>query len=137
MKHLITLFFLSLSFNISALDLKLPVDDTPVEYNEDWEHPDKRFLQFGHPDNPATPLQRKIFWTLAAADIWTTHRGLKKAGIYEANPIIGKDPSLEKLILVKFLLGSYMLNSYESWEVNVINVAHIYVVHNNYSIIYD
>ena len=82
-------------------------------------------------------MQRKIFWTLAAADIWTTHRGLKKAGIYEANPIIGKDPSLEKLILVKFLLGSYMLNSYESWEVNVINVAHIYVVHNNYSIIYD
>jgi len=136
MKYILILLLLS-PFTYSVdLDLTLPVDETPIEYNEDWEHPDKRFLQFAEPENPATPLQRKIFWTLAAADVWTTHRGLKKSGVYEVNPLVGKDPSLEKLVLVKFILGSYMINNFESWEVTALNIGHVYAIHNNYSVIY-
>ena len=137
MKHLlILLLLLSPSTYALDIDLTLPVDETPIEYNEDWEHPDKRFLQIAQPKNPATALQRKIFWTLAAADVWTTHRGLKNSGVYERNPLVGKDPSLGKLILAKFVLGNFMLNNYESWEVNVLNIGHVYAIHNNYHIIY-
>ena len=140
MKYLLILLLFS-PFTY-ALDLSVPeeeVDWSEFESRpgEDWEHQDRRLFQISIPDKPATPLQRKIFWTLAAADVWTTHRGLKKSGVYEVNPLLGKDPSLEKLIVAKFVLGTFMLNNYESWEVNAINIIHVYVIHNNYSIIYD
>lgn len=99
--------------------------------------PRQKTFQITFPDNPATDNQRKAFWVLAAADVWTTHRGLKEPGAYERNPLLGKDPSLEKLILLKVVLGTFILNNYESWEVDLINIMHVYAIHNNYSIIYD
>ena len=140
MKHLLLLLLLSpLSY---SLDLSVPEEEVDwsefeARPGEDWEHQDRKLFQINIPENPATPLQRKIFWTLAAADVWTTHRGLKEPGTYEVNPLLGKHPSLEKLIITKVVLGTIMLNNYESWEVNAINIIHVYVVHNNYSIIYD
>ena len=140
MKYLLILLLFS-PFTY-ALDLSVPEEEVDwsefkARPGEDWEHQDRKLFQINIPENPATPLQRKIFWTLAAADVWTTHRGLKKPGTYERNPLLGKEPSLGKLILAKFVLGNFMLNNYESWEINVLNIGHVYAIHNNYSIIYD
>ena len=140
MKHLLLLLLFS-PFSYS-LDLSVPEEEVDwsefkARPGEDWDHADRKLFQIYFPENPATDNQRKLFWVLAAADVWTTHRGLKVPGAYEADPLLGKNPSLEKLILTKVILGTFVLNNYESWEVSVINLMHVYVVHNNYSIIYD
>ena len=139
MKYLLILLLFS-PFTY-ALDLSVPEEEVDwsefkARPGEDWEHPDRKLFQIVSPEKPATEKQRKLFWFLAAADVWTTHRGLKNSGVYERNPLLGKDPSLEKLILAKFVLGNFMLNNYESWEVNVLNIGHVYAIHNNYHIIY-
>ena len=140
MKYLLLLLLIS-PFTI-ALDLSIPEENVDwSEFKERpgevWDHPDRKLFQINFPDNPATDNQRKLFWVLAAADVWTTHRGLKEPRTYERNPFLGKNPSLERLILTKVVLGTFMLNNYESWEIDIINLVHVYVVHNNYSIIYD
>mgnify|MGYP000055836922 CR=1 FL=1 len=100
MKYLLLLLLIS-PFTI-ALDLSIPEENVDWSEFEErpgevWDHPDIKLFQINFPDNPATDNQRKLFWVLAAADVWTTNRGLKEPGTYERNPFLGKNPSLEKI----------------------------------------
>ena len=53
---------------------------------------------------PISNVQWATFATLQLADIYTTYRGLKYNCVYEMNPIIGEQPSVPQMFLVKTLV---------------------------------
>ena len=53
---------------------------------------------------PVSTVQWITFGTLQLADIYTTYRGLKYNCVYEMNPIIGEQPSVPQMFLVKTLV---------------------------------
>ena len=55
-------------------------------------------------EEPVSTVQWITFGTLQLADIYTTYRGLKYNCVYEMNPIIGEQPSVPQMFLVKTLV---------------------------------
>ena len=126
MKYLLLL--LSLGLN-AELDLTIPeqpaVNIPPKEFILNW----------GDYNEPPTKKQVITFWTLNALDVYTSHQGLKSTNAFEENPLLGKDPSLERLILHKVVVGSFILNHSSKKYMKGINVLLTFVVINNYNII--
>ena len=91
--------------------LPLQSANLEVEYPWNWEQiqadaelikntntnilPDFEFTEM------ATDTQYKIFWTLQVLDVYSTYRGLKYRCVYEANPIVGPNPDLARLVTHK------------------------------------
>ena len=76
---------------------------------------------------------------LQIGDIHSTARGLEK-GAMEVNPILGKNPNLEKLLALKAVTGAasyYLLSQMDHTErkIYLVGLATLFsfVVYNNYS----
>jgi len=117
----------------TTLNLSIPDIDvtTPIKIKE----PPKKFLQFIEYKEPPTKQQYVIYWGLNALDIYTTYRALKKPNIVEGNPLLGSNPSLDKLVLFKILGGSLVGNNLDKKMMTGANVTLTYVVYRNYKII--
>tara|TARA_Y100000004_G_C8593873_1_gene277641 strand:+ start:17 stop:481 length:465 start_codon:yes stop_codon:yes gene_type:complete len=143
MEKLITLFL------TLVVILPLQSANLEVEYPWNWEQiqadaelikntntnilPDFEFREM------ASPAQYTIFWTLQALDVYSTYRGLKYQCVYEANPIIGKNPDLVKLVTHKtiFLHPVALLQPLDVLtkdQMQLYNVAYTTVVYNNYTV---
>ena len=42
-----------------------------------------------------------MFWTLQAADVWTTNEGMKYDCVFEVNPLLPEVPHLDRLLIHK------------------------------------
>ena len=87
----------------------------------------------------ANDAQYNIFWTLQALDVYTTYRGLKYSCVYEANPIVGDNPNLARLVTHKTLALHPIailqpLQILTKQEVQNYNVFYTIVVYNNYTV---
>ena len=49
-------------------------------------------------------LDWTIFYALQILDVYTTYDGLKYDCVEEANPIFGKNPTVEKMLATKFII---------------------------------
>ena len=124
MKYLL-LMLLSLDLN-AKLDLTIP-EQPAVDI------PNKEFiLKWGDYNEPPTKNQIIFFWTLNALDVYTSYEGLKNPSIYEANPLLGKDPSLEKLILYKAVIGGVLSKHGSKKYIRSVNVILTFTIINNY-----
>ena len=92
-------------------------------------------LQFS---NKYSKKELYYFWAINAVDVWTTHRGLKEPNIKEANPLLGEDPSLDRLILFKIVWGNLLLEVWEKDNLHLPNsivtlatINNLTVLHNN------
>ena len=59
---------------------------------------------------PISTLQWVTFTSLQLADIYTTYRGLKWNCVHEMNPIIGEQPSVQKMFAVKTVVLAPAIN---------------------------
>ena len=120
---------------LATLNLSIPDLDvtTPVKIKE----PPKKFLQFIEYKEPPTTQQYVIYWGLNAVDVYITNRALKNPNIIEGNPLLGVNPSLEKLILFKAIAGSLVGNNLNSQMMTGANSTLSYIVYRNYTIIKD
>lgn len=121
--------FILILFSTTALgELDLSIPEQPV-----IDIPDKEFiLNWGDYNEPPTKTQRITFWTLNVLDVYTTYEGLKNTNVSEVNPLLGKDPSLERLILHKVVIGSFILNHSSKRYMKGINVFLTFTIINNY-----
>ena len=140
----LTTLFLTL-----VVTLQLQSANLEVEYTWDWEQirvdaeliknsktnilPDFEFTEM------ANDAQYNIFWTLQALDIYSTYRGLKYSCVYEANPIVGANPDLIKLVTHKTVFLHPIaiiqpLGVLTKQEVQNYNVLYTTVVYNNYTV---
>ena len=81
-----------------------------------------------------------LFYTLQAADVYSTHRGLKYDCIKEANPLLGERPTVLHMVTHKtvFLAPIWMLQDegiYTRREINVYNAMAGLVVYNNFKLL--
>ena len=96
-------------------------------------------LQFTLSD-PISNKQWATFITLQLADIYTTYRGLKYNCVYEMNPVIGEQPSVPQMFLVKALVllpaieSDIKRQALEPKTVDSINFLMALVVGNNYNV---
>ena len=60
---------------------------------------------------PADDWMWAVFWTLQAADIWSTHQGMKWDCVQEANPLLPSVPSIMEMTTLK---GLVLLPAYEA-----------------------
>ena len=121
------IFLLLLSLTLNA-ELDLIIPEQPAV-----DIPNKEFiLNWGDYNEPPTKTQRITFWTLNALDVYTSYEGLKNPNISEVNPLLGKDPSLERLILHKVVIGSFILNHSSKRYMKSINVFLTFTIINNY-----
>ena len=89
---------------------------------------------------PISTKQWIAFTTLQLADIYTTYRGLKYDCVYEMNPITGESPSVAKMFFVKTAIlwpaiqSDIERQTFESEDINNINLIMGLVVGNNYNV---
>ena len=81
-----------------------------------------------------------LFYTLQAADVYSTHRGLKYNCITEGNPLLGERPTVLHMVTHKtvFLAPIWMLQDegiYTRREINVYNTMAGLVVYNNFKLL--
>jgi hypothetical protein len=128
MKYLLLLLTsLSLQASLDELDLTLP--EQPAAYIP----PEKQFfLNLGDYKEPPTKAQMITFWTLNALDVYTSYEGLKNPNISEVNPLLGKDPSLERLILHKAVVAGVLSKHGSKRYIRGVNVLLTFAVINNY-----
>ena len=117
----------------AELDLTLP--PIPDEEIVELEKKFRDNFNFIEIKESPTKQQRIIYWTLNALDVYTTYEGLKNPNIAEANPIIGKRPSLEKLVVHKIIFAGLIGENLNTYSYTLINTAlGIAVVRNIYII---
>ena len=128
MKYLLLLLTsLSLQASLDELDLTLP--EQPAAYIS----PEKQFfLNLGDYKEPPTKAQMITFWTLNALDVYTSYEGLKNPNISEVNPLLGKDPSLERLILHKAVVAGVLSKHGSKRYIRGVNVLLTFAIINNY-----
>ena len=124
------LLLVLLSFQLSA-ELDLTIPEQPAVYIP----PKTFFLNLGDYNESPTKAQKITFWTLNALDVYTTYQGLKKPYVYETNRLLGKKPSLSKLILHKAVVGGLIYNYSSKNHLRFMNVGLTYTVINNYKFI--
>ena len=115
----------------AELDLTLPpIPDEEVIELEKKFRDNFNFIEI---KEPPTRQQRIFYWTLHGLDVYTTYEGLKNPNIIESNPIIGKRPSLEKLIVHKIIFAGLIGENLNTYSYTLINTAlGIAVVRNIY-----
>ena len=127
MKYLL-LMLLSLSLK-AELDLTIP--EQPAVYV-----PPKEFIfNLGDYNEPPTRNQIIFFWTINALDVYTTYEGLKKPNVYEKNPLLGKNPHLDNLLIQKVIIAGFISQNSSKNYITAMNVGLTYAVINNYNII--
>ena len=126
---------ISLGSSAAAHDLDLslpPIDHTSVYTIPE---PDPILPQFEFQEPIAH--QRVVFYTLMALDVYSTHRALKYDCIVEANPLLGKQPKLYSLILIKALpTYTELVTQPKAREYRTANFIQGVVVINNFDLLY-
>lgn len=88
---------------------------------------------------PADNLQWTIFFALQILDVYTTKEALKYDCVEELNPLLGKQPSTNEIILLKLiLLGPTLYSQWrdiENKELYAPNFIMAHVVANNYDVL--
>ena len=91
--------------------------------------------------NYPSELDWTLFITLQLLDVYTTHRGLKYNCVEEANPIFGKRPSFDTMVLAKLAI-LYPAVEYDmargNWQqkdIRSINTFMAFVVGNNLNVL--
>ena len=90
--------------------------------------------------DPISNKQWATFLTLQLADIYTTYRGLKYNCVYEMNPVIGEQPSVPQMFLVKTLVllpaieSDIKRQALDPQTMDSINFLMALVVGNNYNV---
>ena len=123
MKYLLLLLSLGLNAELNLTIPEQPAVDIP---------PKEFILNWGDYNEPPTKNQIIFFWTINALDVYTTYQGLKKPYVSEVNILLGKDPSLEKLILHKIIFTSLISKHSSKRYMKGINVVLTIAVVNNY-----
>ena len=73
----------------------------------------------------------EIFILLNILDGYTTYRGLKNPNVWEASPLLGSNPTPERIIIQK-AVGTYYVHHYASdIDLKILNKALFYLVINN------
>ena len=90
-------------------------------------------------EEKATPGQYTIFWTLQVLDVYSTYRGLKYDCVTEANPLVGSNPNLARLVTHKTVLlhPVAVLQPYDILSERTLksyNILYTTVVYNNYKV---
>ena len=80
------------------------------------------------------------FWTLQAADVWTTQRGMDYNCVFEQNPLLPKVPHLDRLIAHKiiFLHPFYFFQTEDvltQQDMLIPTLLGAYVIHSNLRVI--
>ena len=127
MKYLL-LMLLSLSLK-AELDLTIP--EQPAVYVS----PKEFIFNLGDYKEPPTRNQMIFFWTINALDVYTTYEGLKKPNVYEKNPLLGKKPHLDNLLIQKVIIAGFISQNSSKNYITAMNVGLTYAVINNYNII--
>jgi hypothetical protein len=126
MKYLLLLL---LSLGLKA-ELDLTIPEQPAVYI-----PDKKFLlKWGDYNEPPTKNQIIFFWTINALDVYTTYEGLKNPNISEVNPLLGKKPNLDNLLIQKAIVAGFISKNSNKNYITFLNVGLTLVVINNYNI---
>jgi len=117
----------------AELDLTLPpISDKEVVELEKKFRDNFNFIEI---KEPPTRQQRIIYWTLNALDVYTTYEGLKNPNITEANPLLGKRPSLEELVVHKIILAGLLGENLSTYSYTFLNTSlSIAVIRNVYVI---
>jgi len=117
----------------AELDLTLPpISDKEVVELEKKFRDNFNFIEI---KEPPTRKQRIIYWTLHGLDVYTTYEGLKNPNIIEGNPIIGKRPPLEKLIVHKIIFAGLLGENLSTYSYTFMNTAlSVAIVRNIYII---
>lgn len=88
---------------------------------------------------PADNLQWTIFFTLQILDVYTTKEALKYDCVEELNPLLGKRPSTNEIIMLKLiLLGPTLYSQWrdiENKELYAPNFIMAHVIANNYDVL--
>ena len=87
----------------------------------------------------STDIQWYLFYTLQAADVYSTYRGLKYDCVREANPLLGERPGVVRMVTHKtvFLSPIWMLQHEGIWtrqDLKWVNTAGTIVLYNNYKV---
>lgn len=115
----------------AELDLTLPpISDKEVVELEKKFRDNFNFIEI---KKPPTRKQRIIYWTLHGLDVYTTYEGLKNPNITESNPLLGKRPSLEKMIVHKIIFAGLLGENLSTYSYTLMNtITGIVVVRNIY-----
>ena len=89
---------------------------------------------------PASNYTWLLFWTLQAADVWSTYKGMKYDCVYEQNPLLPKVPHLDRLLIHKIVfLHPFVFfqseNLLSEEDMLIPNLMGTYVIHNNLRVI--
>jgi len=86
-----------------------------LQHDPKWQH--KESIDLSHLEfNQSRDFNyQSEFLFIHALDVFSTYKGLKYDCISEANPIVGKDPSLLKLILFKVTIISLLESIYGAY----------------------
>jgi hypothetical protein len=74
-----------------------------LKYNEKWQNKELKFIKELKLNENSSSYQTN-FLIIHALDVYSTYKGLKYSCISEANPLVGKYPSLAELILFKVIM---------------------------------
>jgi len=126
MKYLLLLL---LSLGLKA-ELDLTIPEQPAA-----DIPDKKFLlKWGDYKEPPTKNQIIFFWTINVLDVYTTYEGLKNPNISEVNPLLGKKPNLDNLLIQKAIVAGFISKNSNKNYITFLNVGLTLAVINNYNI---
>ena len=115
-----------------SLDLNAELDLTIPEQPAVYIPPKEFILNFGDYNEPPTKNQMIFFWTINSLDVYTTYEGLKKPNVYEKNPLLGKKPHLDNLLIQKAIIGGFISQNSSKNYITAMNVGLGLVVINNY-----
>jgi len=122
---------------------KQHIDSVHLEHSQKLIELQLKENQFQSQFTPSEPISTKqwaTFLTLQLADIYTTYRGLKYNCVYEMNPIIGEQPSVPQMFLVKTIVllpaieSDIKRESLTPQTMDNINLLMALVVGNNYNV---
>ena len=115
----------------AELDLTLPpIPDEEVIELEKKFRDNFNFIKI---KEPPTRQQRILYWTLHGLDVYTTYEGLKNPNITEGNPMLGKRPSLEKMVVHKIIFAGLLGENLSTDGYTLMNtITGIVVVRNIY-----
>ena len=144
MEKLTTLFL--------TLVVILPLQSANLEVDIPWDFEqmkrDAQLIENSHQpifedlewENNATDAQYALFWGIQVLDVYSTYRGLKFPCVKEANPLLGENPGIARMVTHKtiFLQPIWALQSkglFTKQDLKVYNTMGTIVLYNNYTVL--
>ena len=103
-----------------------------------YEEENRIFKDLEWKEEPSA-FQWYLFYTLQAADVYSTYRGLQYDCVREANPLLGERPGIARMVTHKtvFLSPFGMLQIEGGWtveELRFVNTVGTVIIVNNYTV---